>query len=802
MVAQIVLEKTAYSYDILYSYSVPERLIKNCKAGCRVVVPFGKGNVHMQGMIISVEDIAAEEGLKEIISVKDSEPIISDEMLKLCLWFHDRLFCTYFDAVNAVLPTGISLKMVDTYSVNTAQTREIPENAQPLYEFIKESGEGVTGEKIVKRFGNEAYELLKTLLEKELIVKSTDAVRKMTDATQKSVRLTDNCEGNNAKLTERQGEILEVMKTVGAVSVKELQYFTGASLSVIDNLVKKGFLEYYQKPVYRIPPYEKGKGDEEITLTEEQQTAFVSLKQKLDTRTAALLFGVTGSGKTKVFLRLVDEVVKSGKGVIIMVPEISLTPQTISIFNNRYNGKIAVFHSAMSLGQRMDEWKRIRNGDAQIAIGTRSAIFAPFKEIGLIIMDEEHEHTYKSEQSPRFHARDVALFRSAYHNCLFLMASATPSIRTYSNALSGRYMLCTLKKRYGGAALPEVLTVDMLAEAKNGNNGILSGELYNEINSALENKKQAIVLLNRRGHNTYISCSLCGYVASCPNCSVSLTYHSANKRMMCHYCGYSLPFNSKCPECDNENMRFSGAGTQRAEDELKILFPNAKILRLDADSTMARGSFSEHLSAFAKGEYDILLGTQMVAKGLDFPNVTVVGVIGADSSALSSDYRSTERTFTLLTQVVGRAGRGQESGVAVIQTNEPDSSIISLAQSQDYEAFYNQEIGLRKLMIYPPYCDIISMLVSSESQNMALNTANSVLNSIKSAVEGEFSDVKLITLGPAAANLHKVNNKYRFTLFVKCKNNARTRDLIKRVIKENINKGASISVDVNPETIL
>lgn len=802
MVAQVVLEKTAYSYDILYSYSVPEHLVGECKPGCRVVVPFGKGNTHRIGMIISVEDIAAEEGLKEIITIKDLEPIISFEMLKLCLWFHDRLFCTYFDAVNAVLPTGISLKMVDTYSVNAANTKEIPAHTKPLYDFINENADGVMGDKIIKKFGNEAYELLKILLKEELILKSTDAVRKMTDATQKSVRLAENYENNNAKLTDRQAEILEVMKTVGAVSVKELQYFTGASISVIDNLVKKGFFEYFNKPIYRIPPYEKGKDDSEIILTDEQQAAFSSLKGKLDERTAALLFGVTGSGKTKVFLRLVDEVIKSGKGVIIMVPEISLTPQTISIFNNRYSGKIAVFHSAMSLGQRMDEWKRIREGEAQIAIGTRSAIFAPFKEIGLIIMDEEHEHTYKSEQSPRFHARDVALFRSAYHNCLFLMASATPSIKTYSNALSGKYMLCTLKKRYGGAVLPDVLTVDMLAEAKNGNNGILSGELYNEINNALKNKKQAIVLLNRRGHNTYISCSLCGYVASCPNCSVSLTYHSANKRMMCHYCGYSVPFSSKCPECENENMRFSGAGTQRAEDELKLLFPEARVLRLDADSTMARGSFSEHLSAFSKGEYDILLGTQMVAKGLDFPNVTVVGVIGADSSALSSDYRSTERTFTLLTQVVGRAGRGEENGVAVIQTNEPDSSIISLAQSQNYEAFYEQEIGLRKLMIYPPYCDIISLLFTSENQNMALDTANAVLENIKKAVEGDFSDVKVITLGPAAANLHKVNNKYRFTLFIKCKNNARTRDLIRWVIKENIKKGASITVDVNPETIL
>ncbi len=799
MVAQVVLEKTAYSFDKLYSYSVPEKLDKKCRAGCRVVVPFGKGNTHRQGMVISVGE-GSDEGLKEIISVADDAPIISDEMLKLCLWFHERLFCTYFDAVNLVLPTGVSLKMVETYSANSNSDNELSDAQKAVFDFIAQNKDAVTAEKIIKKFGNEAYAILKELIAKELIVKSTDAVQKMTDATQKSVRLTENTEKISLRLTPRQQEILSVMETLGAVSVKELQYFTGVSLSVIDNLVKKGLLEYYQKPVYRMPKYDKGKDDKNIVLTDEQQTAFNTLKGKMGEQNSALLYGVTGSGKTKVFLSLVDEAVKNNKGVIIMVPEISLTPQTISIFNNRYNGKIAVFHSAMSLGQRMDEWKRIRNGEALIAIGTRSAVFAPFSNLGLIIMDEEHEHTYKSEQSPRFHARDVAHFRSAYHKCLFLMASATPSVRTYSNALLGKYTLCTLKNRYGNAALPEVLTVDMRKEMRNGNNGILSGELYDEISKAIDNGKQAIVLLNRRGHNTYVSCPSCNYVASCPNCSVSLTYHSANKRLMCHYCGYSEPLSSKCPECENENMRFSGAGTQKAQEELSLLFPEARILRLDADSTLARGSFSEHLNDFSQGKYDIMLGTQMVAKGLDFPNVTVVGVIGADSSALSSDYRSTERTFTLLTQVIGRAGRGDDSGVAVIQTNEPESSIITLAQNQDYEAFYNEEIGLRKLMIYPPYCDIISMLISSESQSTALDSANCVLKNIKNLVENEFSDVKLITLGPAPAMMHRVNNRYRYTLLIKCKNSKRTRDLIRKAISDNIHREASISVDVNPES--
>ncbi len=798
LTAQIVLEKTAYSFDKLYSYSVPQHLAEACKAGCRVVVPFGRGNSPRQGLVVSTEQVESELILKEIVKVADKEPIISDEMLKLCLWLHDRLFCTYFDAVNAVLPTGISLKMVDFYSANPIDNDNLSATERAVYDFIKKSSE-VEKRRIIKAFGENSEDILNSLLLKDAVSKSGDAIRKMNDAKEKSIRLTENFAEFSGKLTERQQEIADIMQDIGAVSVKELQYFSGVSISVIDALVKKGLLEYFNRPVYRMPKYEKGSNSGAIVLTDEQSAAFDTLKDKLSTGGEALLYGVTGSGKTKVFLRLVDEVVANGRGVIIMVPEISLTPQTIAAFNNRYNGEIAVFHSAMSLGQRMDEWKRIRDGAAKIAIGTRSAIFAPFNDIGLIIMDEEHEHTYKSEQSPRFHARDVAHFRAAYHNALFVMASATPSVVSYSKALAGKYTLCTLDKRYGNAVLPEVVTVDMRKEIRNGNTGVLSEELYREISFALENGHQAILLLNRRGHNTYISCPACGYVSSCPNCSVSLTYHSANRRLMCHYCGHSVPYSNICPECNDSNMRFTGAGTQRAEDELKMLFPDANILRLDADSTMARGSFSEHLSDFSGGKYDILLGTQMVAKGLDFPNVTVVGVIGAEKSAFSSDYRSSERTFSLLTQVIGRAGRGNDAGVAIVQTNEPDDNIITLAANQDYAEFYREEIAVRQLRTYPPFCDIISILTQSMSQNDALDSAKNILANLKSLVSDEYRDVKVIALGPAPANLPRLNNKYRYTLLIKCKNNSRTRELVRSAISVNIKKDTSVFVDVNPE---
>lgn len=802
VVVGVVLENTSLSYDKLYSYSVPEELSEICKPGCRIVVPFGKGNTYRQGIVLEIKTENNIEKLKNIIRVVDDTPIIGDEMVKLCMWLHDRLFCTYFDIVNVVLPTGISLKMVDFYSVENTENIELEEDFKQVFDFILKSGNNVSYEKIVNKFGTSADSVILTLLKKGYIKKNTDAVRKMNDLSEKSVRIkSDYSYLAMPELTKRQTEIFDIISKLGEVSVKELQYYTGVSVSVINSLVKKGILEYFNKPVYRVPVYNNTSSHlSELVLTDEQTNAFEKLKKLLFTSKSALLYGVTGSGKTKVFLKLVDEVIASGKGVIIMVPEISLTTQTISLFGSRYGGEIAVFHSSMSLGQRMDEWKRIRDGKAKIAIGTRSAIFAPFKEIGLIIIDEEHEHTYKSEQSPRFYTHDIAKFRSRYHNCMLLMASATPSLTTYSKAVSGKYELCTLLNRYGNAELPEVITVDMRKEIQSGNTGILSNELYNQIENALNSSRQAIVLLNRRGHNTYISCTECGYVATCPNCSVSLTYHSANNRLMCHYCGYSLPYSKKCANCGSDNVRFSGAGTQKAEDELKSLFKDARILRLDADSTIARGSMTECLNDFSNGKYDILLGTQMVAKGLDFPNVTVVGVIGADLSAQSSDYKSNERTFSLLTQVIGRAGRGKYGGVAVLQTNDPENSVIELAKKQDYIEFYKSEAAIRKLLVYPPYCDIILVTVQSVSQNSALCSANTILGNLKNLVSDKFSDVKIIALGPVPAGILKLNNKYRYLLTVKCKNTARTRELIRTAVSVNINKEATVTVDINPES--
>ncbi len=798
-VANVALQGATVTFDKLYSYAAPENfgLLK----GCRVIVPFGKGNLKKQGIVFELER-GSVDGLKSIISVIDKEPVITDEGIELCKYMQDRVFCTYYDAVNAMLPSGISHKLVNFYSANEEFLSSLLNQEELyVYEYLLKKGESAENDLIKKL--NIDTRLISSMCEKEALIKNSDLKQKNSDSLEKWVKLSE--ESVNIKLTARQKEIVDLLSDIESASIKEIRYFTGVSVSVIENLINKGVLIAFQKQVFR-KPYRISNDIKktEINLTDEQAEAFDGLltDYKAPNGKVSLLHGVTGSGKTQVFLKLVDRVSEEGRGVIVMVPEIALTSQMINIFASRYGNKIAVFHSAMSQGQRMDEWKRIKNGDALIAIGTRSAIFAPFSNLGLIIIDEEHEHTYKSEKTPRFHTKELAKFRVAYSKGLLCLASATPSLETYTNALNGKYSLYSIKNRYGNAKLPEVQTVDMKKEILNGNSSSISTALYEELNNVLKDKKQAIILLNRRGHNTYVSCASCGYVAACPNCSISMTYHSANKRLMCHYCGHSIPIPSKCPECQSEHIKFLGCGTQKAQEELSALFPKAKILRLDADSIMSRDSYSTYLSAFSRGEYDILLGTQMVAKGLDFPNVSLVGVIGADSAAFSEDYRSFERTFSLLTQVVGRAGRGEIEGKAIIQTVNPNNNIIELAQNQDYITFYNEEILSRRLLTYPPYCDITVLSVQSINQNEAVDTINNIFSNIKYMITKDYSDVKLIILGPSPSSIPKVNNRYRYRMIIKSKNNKRFREMLKKAIDIKIKNTASISVDINPESFI
>lgn len=811
-IAKVVIEKTVYRFDKPFDYIIPLELTEQCKPGCRVTVPFGRANAKRLGLVLEVTDCKGSlDGYKNILSVVDNPPLINEEMLLMVKWLKEHTFCTFFDGVKTILPFGLNLKIVSSVVLNPNASPEAVATLSPdggrAVAFLRKKGGSCEKSTLLKNMGlSEDSAVLNELLEKNIIEPSHFAKQNMKDPTVNMVRLL-NSEVDFSILTQKQKSVVELLLDISTATVKEVCYFAGVTQAVITALEKKKLLEVFPAPAISREEDIINENPTPVTLTNEQQIAFNTLEEDLliSKPKVDLLYGVTGSGKTSVFLKLVDKTVELGKTAIVMVPEISLTPQTLSKFKARYGKRIAVFHSAMSLGQRMEEWKKAASGKAVVAIGTRSAVFAPLKNIGLIIMDEEQEHTYKSEQSPRFHARDVGKFRANYHNALLLLASATPSVESYSLAKNGKYGLVSLTHRYGNAVLPEVVTVDMRREATNGNVGLFSRELVTKLSETLANGKQAIVLLNRRGHNTYISCPSCGGVFNCPNCSISLTYHSANKRLMCHYCGSSFPKPEECPICKSDKLRFSGAGTQRADEELMALFPNAKILRLDADTTMSRDAFEKGLKAFSNGEYDIMLGTQMVAKGLDFPNVTVVGVLSADQSMYSDDFRAFERTFSLLTQVIGRSGRGEQPGLAVVQTSTPESEIISLACEQDYDSFYNTEILTRKLMVYPPYCDIIMLGISAPTQNGAKQGAELLLELVKQLPSKSDNKVKMIVLGPTAASVPRVQGKYRQRILIKTKNNALFRKLMSEVMVqffEKAGKDVSAFLDVNPESII
>lgn len=638
------------------------------------------------------------------------------------------------------------------------------------------------------------YECLRLMLPR--------GIGKVSDASAKVATLLTVNENDLPKLTQKQKSVVDLLFDVNTASVSEICEFCSVGVSVIKNLEKYGVISIYDKEVLR-NPYKDVQITEnkDIELSPQQMKAYTTYSNMLNGEGGTgLLFGVTGSGKTQVYLKLIDKALENRKDVIVLVPEISLTPQALSIFHKRYGDKVAVFHSGLSLGERNDEYKRADRGEAKIVIGTRSAVFAPLHNLGLIIMDEEQESTYKSERTPKYNTKDVANFRCKYNKALFLMTSATPSLETYSNALNNKYVLCELTQRFGDAKLPQVITVDMKQEMKNGNKSPISAKLKELIEDTLDNNKQVILLINRRGYNTFIACNDCGHVITCPNCSISLTYHSASNRLVCHYCGYTKKLDNVCPECKGDNIRYSGFGTQKIEDELAYLFPDARILRMDADTTSTKFSHEKMFNAFANHEYDIMIGTQMVAKGLDFDDVTLVGVVNADNSLYDESYNSAERCFDLITQVVGRSGRRDGNGKAVIQTINPYNQTLEYASNQDYKSFYENEIELRKLLTYPPYCDIISASFIGENENKVALCSKKFFELL--IEENEKYKHKIIVLGPSVAKIAKLNNTYRYRLSVKCKNSKNIRnmfnDIQKNISKIKEYKDVSVSLDINP----
>lgn len=819
LTASVAVENTAYSFDKLFDYLIPEPMAEKVRVGCRVLVGFGRGSQKRQGFVFDVSDNVHQKGirLKPVIDVLDDEPLLSDEMVKLAFFIADRTFCTFYDAAKLLLPSGIYLKVTQMYALKGDYHTDEPENLtaeeMQIVNFLRKKDKLTNGEKIYKELGiSPETKLLEKLCDRGVLLKSVDTLRRINDATVKIVSLSQEfieSDSSEFKPTPKQKLVIELLQGIGSASSKEISYYTGVAQGVIENLYKKGILVYDDVPVYRTPAAMRDtpRSNEPIVLNDMQNNAYsrlCELRDK-DEAAAALLYGVTGSGKTKVYMKLIDDIAHKDKGVIVLVPEIALTPQLLTMFYSRYGEKVAVIHSGLSQGERLDEWKRLARGEATIAVGTRSASFAPVKNLSLIIIDEEQEGSYKSEMTPRYHARDIARFRCAYNNALLVLASATPSVESFAFAGNGRYELVELTERYSKSGLPSVVTVDVAD--KNNMNGMqtISVPLADEIRYNLEHGQQTILLINRRGFNTFVACTKCKSVACCPNCSISLTYHSANDRLMCHYCGYSEPIRTTCNECGEDTMRFSGFGTQKVEQELAILFPDAKVLRMDADTTSAKNSHEKSFRLFSEGEYDIMVGTQMVAKGLDFPNVTLVGVISVDQQLYNDDFRSSERTFDLLTQVVGRSGRGEKSGRAVIQTLAPENTVIELASEQDYRQFFNIEIAIRKAMVYPPYCDLCVVGFSSVSEIKVKNAAEFFFRMFREKLQQRYPDEKVIVLGPVPPKLAKINNSFRERLIIKCRNTSHFRNLISECLKEFLTNKyydkVAVYADMNPDSL-
>ncbi len=799
----VAVENTAYDFDHLFTYGLPEQLQGKVTPGQRVAVPFGAGNRTRVAIVLELENREALDGLKLVANLVDEAPLLGEEGIRLLQYLKEHTFCTYFDALRCLIPAGIGVEVKPGYRAAPKDhwPQELTAGKEQILTYLSRRKKPVEQGVLFEELGITDKNLdFRQLLNDRLIVKEERLKRRIQDQKLTMVRLTD-LEGE-VKLTPKQKKVAEFLGEIGCASLKEVCYFTAVGKTVVDKLCAAGAAEYFEYEVYRNPYAGRGvdPNREAVNLSAEQQAAYERLAEQLKREPpgVSLLFGVTGSGKTQVFIKLIEQVLAQGRQVIVMVPEISLTPQTLEIFHRRFGSKVAVMHSGLSLSERMDEWKRIKTGKANIVIGTRSAVFAPLQNIGLIVMDEEQEQTYKSEKSPRFHAREVAKFRCAWHKAGLVLASATPSVESYYLAKTGRYQLVELRNRFNQAPLPHVHIVDMSEHAASAATA-LSDLLIDELYINYTRGEQSILLLNRRGYSTLVKCTECGQVATCPHCSVSLTYHSANGQLVCHYCGYSQPVGAKCPSCGSTLVRYGGLGTQKLEEQLQTLFSDARILRMDMDTTMSKFAYEEKLKAFGEKKYDMMIGTQMVAKGLDFPNVTLVGILAADQSLYAQDFRSFERSFSLITQVVGRCGRGDLPGRAFIQTYTPSSPVIHLAATQKYEAFFHDEIADRKLHLYPPFCDLYLIGFLGERLEAVKSAAERFAGAFGALASAEYANLPIRVLGPCEASVLRVAGRYRYRMVIKCRDTVRMRELVHRLLegfgREKQNRGVSVFAD-------
>ncbi|MGV6971303.1 primosomal protein N' [Bacillus halotolerans] len=798
--AEVIVDVSTKNIDRPFDYKIPDHLKGMIKTGMRVIVPFGPRKI--QGFVTAVKDTSDLSGksVKEVEDLLDLTPVLTEELMHLSSWLSDKTLSFKITALQAMLPAALKAKYEKELKI--AEGADIPPQVERLFSETKS----------LLYSDIPDHDTLK-IIQKQVQKGHIDVTYKVAQkANKKMVRyiqanagkeeLSKQAEGLSRQAAKQQA-ILHFFMTEPEgtkIPAADLCKKTDTSSATIKTLIQKGLLKETYEEVYRDPYQDKMfKKTEPLPLTDEQSAAFQPIRRTLDNNEhqVFLLHGVTGSGKTEIYLQSIEKVLAKGKEAIVLVPEISLTPQMVHRFKGRFGSQVAVMHSGLSTGEKYDEWRKIHRKEVRLVVGARSAIFAPFENLGMIIIDEEHESSYKQEEMPRYHAKEVAIKRAEHHRCPVVLGSATPTLESYARAQKGVYELLSLKHRVNHQVMPEVSLVDMREELRNGNRSMFSIELMEKLEETIAKGEQAVLFLNKRGYSSFVMCRDCGYVPQCPHCDISMTYHRSGQRMKCHYCGHEEPVPHTCPECGSDHIRFFGTGTQRVEEELTKVLPHARVIRMDVDTTSRKGAHEKLLSAFGEGRADILLGTQMIAKGLDFPNVTLVGVLSADTTLHIPDFRSAEKTFQLLTQVSGRAGRHEKPGNVIIQTYTPSHYSIQLTKTHDYETFYQHEMAHRREQSYPPYYYLALVTVSHEEVAKAAVTAEKIAHFLKANCG---ADTKI--LGPSASPIARIKDRYRYQCVIKYKQETQISALLKKILehykREIEQKHVMISIDMNP----
>ena len=801
-IAEVVIANNSRELNKKFSYIVPDGM--DVLAGARVVVPFGRGNKTVEGIVTGFVDKSNFTKLKEITKVIDEKPLCTPKLLELAEYIQRTSICTYYQALRLVVASGSKVKTTRWITLldNDADVSKISGRSvskKKLLEILKDAG-GTVDYGTVAWISN-VNTAIKSL-EKDGIISLDDAVaQNVGNKLIRMVKLTDMAEYTEDwstlhKKAPKQFKILEILRQTGDISASDIVMFSEGSYGALNALEKKGIIEFYDKKIYRnVFEASKYKKTEKKTLTEEQKIVLESLinNHKIGDTKPNVIRGVTGSGKTEVFLQIIEYYINMGKQAIVLVPEISLTPQMVDRFVGRFGEKVSVLHSALSAGEKFDEWNKILNGEVSVAIGARSAVFAPFENLGIIIIDEEHETTYKSDNSPRYDAKRVAMFRCKNEGAMLVMASATPSVATYYRARTGMYNLYEMRNRHNFMSMPKIEVIDMRQELKNGNTSVFSKKLLEEIDKNILCGQQTILFLNRRGFNSFVMCRDCGEAIKCRNCSISMTYHKNSNVLKCHYCGYEQSIPETCPSCESTHIRFIGTGTEKAEEEIARIFGKDSFIRMDADTTSGKNSHEAILNRFQNEKIPILLGTQMVTKGLDFPNVTLVGVLVADISLNIDDFRAAERTFGQITQVCGRAGRGDIEGRAVVQTYQPEHYALEYAKNHDYENFYENEISIRQMLKNPPFNDFILIMMQGENESSIIYELGRIAKRL--------SWRGLNVMGPVPAPYSKIKNKYRWRIIIRHHKAAELLELLHTIADYYAKSDNQLFIDINPNSM-